>query len=58
MIIEGDVPLDDLEREGPYGESLGNQGAGEMAFWMNVTTVTHRRDPGCTIVLPASTAGR
>jgi 4-hydroxy-3-polyprenylbenzoate decarboxylase len=45
MVIEGDVPLQDMEPEGPYGEALGNQGAGEMAFWMQVTTVTHRRDP-------------
>jgi UbiD family decarboxylase len=45
MVIEGEIPLDDLEHEGPYGEGLGYQGSGELAWYMNVTTVTHRRDP-------------
>jgi 4-hydroxy-3-polyprenylbenzoate decarboxylase len=45
MVIEGEIPLDDREREGPYGEGLGYQGDGEQAWWMDVTTVTHRRDP-------------
>lgn len=45
MVIEGDIPLDQPEPEGPYGEGLGYQGQGEMAWYMNVTAVTHRRDP-------------
>jgi len=45
MVIEGEIPLDDLEKEGPYGEGLGYQGDGEKAWYMNVTTVTHRRNP-------------
>jgi 4-hydroxy-3-polyprenylbenzoate decarboxylase len=45
MIIEGEIPLNDTEPEGPYGEGLGYQGGGEVAWYMNVTTVTHRRDP-------------
>jgi len=45
MVIEGEIALDDLEKEGPYGEGLGYQGDGENAWWMNVTTVTHRRNP-------------
>ena len=45
MVIEGEIPLNDMEMEGPYGEGLGYQGQGEKAFWMNVTTVTHRRNP-------------
>jgi len=45
MVIEGEIPLQDREREGPYGEGLGYQGGGELAWYMNVTTVTHRRDP-------------
>lgn len=45
MVIEGEIALDDLEKEGPYGEGLGYQGDGELAWWMNVTTVTHRRNP-------------
>ncbi|MEC9375768.1 MAG: UbiD family decarboxylase [Pseudomonadota bacterium] len=46
MIIEGEVPLDDLRPEGPYGEMVGYQGARfEDVFWMRVTAVTHRSDP-------------
>ncbi|MGI9330717.1 MAG: UbiD family decarboxylase domain-containing protein [Gammaproteobacteria bacterium] len=45
MVIEGEIPLQESEAEGPYGEGLGYQGGGEMAWYMNVTTVTHRRDP-------------
>lgn len=45
MVIEGEIPLQDREPEGPYGEGLGYQGGGELAWYMNVTTVTHRRDP-------------
>jgi 4-hydroxy-3-polyprenylbenzoate decarboxylase len=45
MVIEGDIPLDDPEPEGPYAEGLGYQGPGENAWYMNVTTVTHRRTP-------------
>ena len=45
MIIEGEIPLQETEHEGPYGEGLGYQGGGETAWYMNVTTVTHRRNP-------------
>ncbi len=45
MIIEGEIPLQETEPEGPYGEGLGYQGGGETAWYMNVTTVTHRRNP-------------
>ncbi len=46
MIIEGEVPLNDMRPEGPYGEMVGYQGAiKEEVFWMRVTTVTHRRNP-------------
>lgn len=46
MIIEGEVPLDTMMPEGPFGEMyqyLGEQR--EQNFIMNVTAVTHRRDP-------------
>ena len=46
MIIEGEVPLDDLRPEGPYGEMVGYQGKRkEKVFWVRVTAVTHRRKP-------------
>lgn len=46
MIIEGEVPLDDLRPEGPYGEMVGYMGPQKNEqFWMRVTAVTHRPDP-------------
>lgn len=46
MIIEGEVPLDDLRPEGPYAEMVGYQGkVKDEVFWMRVTAVTHRRKP-------------
>jgi 4-hydroxy-3-polyprenylbenzoate decarboxylase len=46
MVIEGEVPLDDLRPEGPYGEMVGYMGQRfEQVPWMRVTAVTHRRNP-------------
>lgn len=46
MVIEGEVPLDDLRPEGPYGEMVGYQGRRKTEqFWMRVTSVTHRKQP-------------
>ncbi len=46
IIIEGEVPLNDLRPEGPYGEMVGYQGPRkEQQYWMRVTAVTHRKDP-------------
>ncbi len=46
MIIEGEVPLDDFEPEGPFGEMYGYLGLPkDENFYMNVTAVTHRRNP-------------
>jgi len=46
MVIEGEVPLDSFEPEGPYGEMYGYMGLAKTEnFWMNVTSVTHRENP-------------
>ncbi len=46
MIIEGEIPLDDLRPEGPYAEMAGYlSGVKEEQFWMRVTAISHRRDP-------------
>jgi 4-hydroxy-3-polyprenylbenzoate decarboxylase len=47
MIIEGEVPLQEPgEPEGPFGEMFGYLGARKAEnFFLNVTCVTHRRDP-------------
>jgi len=47
IVIEGEVPLDQgMKPEGPFGEMYGYMGGRKPEnFWMNVTAVTHRRDP-------------
>ncbi len=46
MIIEGKVPLDETEAEGPYGEMYGYMGPRkENNFFVNIKCITHRRDP-------------
>ncbi|MFO1425840.1 MAG: UbiD family decarboxylase [Steroidobacteraceae bacterium] len=47
LVIEGEVPLDHgLLPEGPFGEMYGYMGLRKAEnFWMNVSTITHRRDP-------------
>jgi 4-hydroxy-3-polyprenylbenzoate decarboxylase len=45
MIIEGVVRLESFESNGPYGEGYGYIGGARNAFTMEVTRVTHRRDP-------------
>ena len=46
MIIEGEVPLDQAEDEGPYGEMYGYLGLMKRDnFFVNITAITHRRDP-------------
>ena len=46
MIIEGEIPLDDFEEEGPFGEMYGYMGLPhESTFYMNIKTVTHRKSP-------------
>ncbi len=46
MIIEGEIPLNDLEKEGPFGEMYGYMGLPhEEQFYMNIKTITHRKNP-------------
>jgi 4-hydroxy-3-polyprenylbenzoate decarboxylase len=46
MILEGEVPLDDVELEGPYGEAYGYLGHSRLDTpYMIIKAVTHRRDP-------------
>lgn len=46
IIIEGEIPLDDMEPEGPYGEFYGYMGAHKPEnFYMNVKSITHRDKP-------------
>ncbi len=46
IVIEGEIPIDLLEREGPFGEFTGYMGMGDKAnLFLNVTAITHRTRP-------------
>ena len=46
MVIEGEIPLDDMLPEAPFAELYGYIGQHkEQNFYMNVTKVTHRPKP-------------
>jgi UbiD family decarboxylase len=46
IVIEGEIPTDAGEEEGPYGEVYGYMGLKKpWNFFMNVTAITHRRRP-------------
>ncbi len=45
MIIEGEVPVDEVEDEGPYGEMFGYLGQGKKTWHLNIKAITHRKNP-------------
>lgn len=46
IVIEGIVPLDQMLPEGPFGEMYGYMGRAKTEnFFMNVTCITHRKNP-------------
>ncbi len=46
IVLEGEIPLDALEEEGPYGEMYGFMGLKkDQNFFMNINAVTHRHNP-------------
>lgn len=46
IVIEGDIPLDKWEPEGPFGEMYGYLGLKKAEnFVMDVTCITHRQNP-------------
>ena len=46
LIVEGEIPLDEMEEEGPFGEMYGYIGELQKEnFVMNVQTITHRNNP-------------
>lgn len=46
IVIEGEIPTDRGEEEGPYGEVYGYMGVKKpWNFFMNVTAITHRHNP-------------
>ncbi|MFQ5915912.1 MAG: UbiD family decarboxylase [Nitrospinota bacterium] len=45
IVIEGEIPIDYLEPEAPFGEYTGYLGLRGMAFVVRVKAITHRKDP-------------
>jgi len=46
FIIEGEIPLDEFEDEGPYGEMYGYLGPLKPDnYFINIKAITHRKDP-------------
>ncbi|MBI2955615.1 MAG: UbiD family decarboxylase [Chloroflexi bacterium] len=45
IVIEGEIPTDALEREGPFGEFTGYMGMAGPNLFLNVKCITHRKQP-------------
>ena len=46
LIIEGEIPLNQFESEGPFGEMYGYLGAEQKEnFFLNVNSITYRNNP-------------
>ncbi|MCL5961702.1 MAG: UbiD family decarboxylase [Chloroflexi bacterium] len=45
IVIEGEIPTDYLEREGPFGEFTGYMGLSGHNVFVNVKCITHRKNP-------------
>lgn len=45
IVLEGEIPTDYMEPEGPFGEFTGYMGGKMMNGVFRVTCITHRRDP-------------
>src|SRR5918912_3670664 len=45
IVIEGRIATDYLEEEGPFGEFSGFMARREFTYYLEVTAITHRRDP-------------
>lgn len=51
IVIEGVIPTDSLEPEGPFGEYTGYIGQRGLAPYMEVTCISHRRDAMYTALM-------
>ncbi len=45
IVIEGEIPTQYMEREGPFGEYTGYIGGSKMNLFLNITGITHRKKP-------------
>lgn len=51
LVIEGVLPTDGMEREGPFGEFTGYMAPDVMGPYFNVTCITHRKNPVFNVFL-------
>ncbi len=45
IVLEGELPTDTTEREGPFGEFTGFMGLGQLGPYFNISCITHRKNP-------------
>lgn len=45
VVIEGEIPTDYLEREGPFGEYTGYMGLRTENLFLNIKCISHRKRP-------------
>ena len=45
IVIEGEIPTDELEYEGPFGEFPGYMSKKDLTMFMNIKCITCRKDP-------------
>ncbi|MDP2643928.1 MAG: UbiD family decarboxylase [Desulfobacterales bacterium] len=45
VVLEGEIPTDALEREGPFGEYTGYMGLPTENLIFNIKCITHRKNP-------------
>ncbi len=45
IVLEGTIPVDSLESEGPFGEFTGYMGQRTMSMYFNLKCITQRRRP-------------
>jgi 4-hydroxy-3-polyprenylbenzoate decarboxylase len=45
VVLEGIIPIDYVEEEGPFGESMGYIDPRTLSLMFEVTCITHRRNP-------------
>jgi 4-hydroxy-3-polyprenylbenzoate decarboxylase len=51
IVLEGQLPTDFMEREGPFGEFTGYMAPEVVGPYFNVTCITHRRNPFINVFL-------
>ncbi|HWR38373.1 MAG TPA: menaquinone biosynthesis decarboxylase [Patescibacteria group bacterium] len=54
IVLEGYVKIDELRREGPFGDHTGYYSLADMYPVFHITCITHRKDP----IYPATIVGK